>query len=205
MPVFLKLPRTWHRRVGMVMLLPFVAWSLTGLFFLVQPGYGDAYATLPVKTYASTTPYTIPANPEWRETRYLVSILGPHLLARTNAGWQHLNAADATPWQQPDATDVAALLADAISFDVARYGRLEHVDGMSGTTDTGVELSLNWASLTLQQYGRDTRWIDRLYSIHYLQWTGIDLLDRLLGLIGLVLLLLMTYTGARLLFGTGKP
>jgi hypothetical protein len=59
---------------------------------------------------------------------------------------------------------------------------------------------LDWKRLSLQQHGRDTDRIDRLYKIHYLQWTGEKTVDRILGLAGLVLLLVLTGLGARLAF-----
>lgn len=202
----LNLPNTnrkLHRVIGITMLLPFIAWSLTGLFFLIQPGYGDAYAPLAVKTYGRGAAYTITANPEWLETRHMTTILGSHLLVRTASGWQHLHADDASVWEAPDAASATRLFEDAIATNKARYGNLLEVSDLTALTDKGVALSLNWNTLTLGQYGRDTRWIDRLYSIHYLEWTGIDLLDSLLGLVGLALLLFMTYTGGRLAYKKG--
>ncbi len=67
-------------------------------------------------------------------------------------------------------------------------------------TTTGVEVTLDWNRLALQQRGRDTDRIDALYRVHYLQWTGVDALDKVLGLLGLVLLVALAYLGARLAF-----
>ena len=43
--------------------------------------------------------------------------------------------------------------------------------------------------------------IDALYRIHYLQWTGYKLVDRLVGLVGLLLLVTLAVLGVRLAFG----
>jgi hypothetical protein len=72
----------------------------------------------------------------------------------------------------------------------------------SGTirTDTGVEVTLDWNRLSLQQHGADTDRIDRLYKIHYLQWTGQKSVDKILGLAGLTLLVVLSILGAQLAF-----
>lgn len=89
-------------------------------------------------------------------------------------------------------------MTDAISVNPQRYGRIVQVAGLTALTDTNVEIKLDWTRLTLQQSGRDTRRIDLLYRIHYLQWTGIKSLDNVLGLLGLTLVLALTVLGARL-------
>jgi hypothetical protein len=66
-------------------------------------------------------------------------------------------------------------------------------------TDTGVQIQLDWASLSLSQQGKDTELINNLYKAHYLQWTGQKTLDQVLGVIGLILLMLTTVVGIRLL------
>ncbi|MFT7015172.1 MAG: putative iron-regulated membrane protein [Pseudohongiellaceae bacterium] len=67
-------------------------------------------------------------------------------------------------------------------------------------TDTGAEVTVDWNRLLLSQRGRDTYWINQVYDIHYLRWTGISWMDKILGVAGLLLLILMTVTGIRLLF-----
>ena len=62
-------------------------------------------------------------------------------------------------------------------------------------------LLAGFESFTVQQRGADTDRIDRLYKIHYLQWTGVKALDRVLGAAGLFCLLLLTFFGVRLVFG----
>lgn len=193
--------RKLHKLLGLTMLLPFIVWSLSAIFFLVRPGYDDAYARLAVKQYPATSAYTIPVNEKWLEVRHFTTVLGEHLIVSTAQGQRHLHADTLSLWTLPSNESVTALLRDAITVNSDRYGRLTSVTSNQATTSTGVELTLDWSSLSISQYGRDTLWIDRIYSIHYLEWTGVDWIDRILGLAGLFLLIYITYTGTRLAFG----
>ncbi len=188
-----------HRAVGILLLCPLAAWSLTGLVFLIQPGYGAAYAALRVKTYPLDTLIEIPANPQWQEVRLLRTVLGTHLLAKTNTSNIHLDALTKQAFPMPSDAQQRRLISDAISDKAERYGQLTMLDDSLATTSSGIEIRLHWETLALQQYGNDTRWIDRLYRVHYLQWTGIGALDKIIGVIGLLLLLLTSITGFKLL------
>ena len=183
------------------MLLPFIAWSASAVFFLVRPGYDEAYERPTVQQYPAQHAYTIPVNENWLETRYFNTVLGEHLIVRQLDGWRHLHADSLQEWVLPSPAQVSLLLEEAIAANSRRYGELISVEGNQATTDTGVELSLDWTTLSISQSGRDSRWIDRIYSIHYLQWTGIELIDNILGLAGLFLLMTITYTGTRLAIG----
>jgi len=185
--------------VGILLLCPLFAWSLTGLIFLIQPGYGAAYEALGVKTYPLDTPIEIPANPQWQEARLLKTALGTHLLVRAVDGNLHFDAFTKAPFPPPDDTQIQRLIGDAIAGKAARYGELAAIEGDKITTTSGIEIQLYWETLGLRQYGNDTRWIDRLYSLHYLQWTGIDAIDKALGIAGLVLLWLVSITGFKML------
>ena len=182
------------------MLLPFIAWSLTAVFFLLRPGYDQAYESPQIHYYEWVSPYTIPTNAQWLEARYFRSVLGEHLIVKRDDGWHHLHADSLAEWPLPEEDELSVLMQEAISSNPERYGVLTEVVGTDAVTNTGVNLSLNWNTLSIRQEGRDTRWIDRIYSIHYLQWTGFGLLDKILGLVGLLLLMCTTYTGARLVF-----
>ena len=84
--------------------------------------------------------------------------------------------------------------------DDERSGPIVSVDGMSATTENGVRLELDWSSMQLSQSGRDTRFINKLYDIHYLRWTGVEMLDRVLAVAGLALLVALALLGLRLAF-----
>ena len=190
--------RKQHRLLGGILLLPFIAWSLTGVFFLVRPAYEQAYSVLSPKTY-SADQINISAQPEWQEMRLLKTVLGLHLLVKQEGGWQQLDPDSLEVRATPVESDVVSFVEDAISQDTLRYGELLPGESDPFRTSTGVTIAVNWDSLSLYQQGSDTRWIDRIYRIHYLQWTGIAFLDTILGVAGLLLLLLMTATGSAML------
>tara|TARA_B110000305_G_scaffold213050_1_gene248644 strand:- start:259 stop:855 length:597 start_codon:yes stop_codon:yes gene_type:complete len=190
--------RKQHRLLGGILLLPFIAWSLTGVFFLVRPAYEQAYSVLSPKTY-SADQINISAQPEWQEMRLLKTVLGLHLLVKQEGGWQQLDPDSLEVRATPVEADLVSFVEDAISQDTLRYGELLPGESDPFRTSTGVTIAVNWDSLSLYQQGSDTRWIDRIYRIHYLQWTGIAFLDTILGVAGLLLLLLMTATGSAML------
>ena len=192
--------RKLHRVLGLIMVLPFLGWAATGAIFFIKPGYGGAYESLTVKTYPPTAPLAIDPDAAWLEIRYLRTILGEHLLVRTVDGWQHLEPKTRSARPAPADADLRALLTDAFSANPARYGKILSVDGTTATTDTGVRATLSWNRLSLSQRGRDTDRIDQLYKVHYLQWTGVAWLDRIMGMVGLVFIMLLSVVGLRLFF-----
>ena len=145
----------------------------------------------------------IAPDPAWLEVRYLKTILGEHLLARTSRGWIHLDPVTRQPKPEPSADDLDALVTDAFSTNPARYGRVASIEGNNITTDTGVRVELDWGRLSLTQSGKDTDRLDALYKIHYLQWTGVKSVDKVLGALGILLVLTLSLLGARLFFGKG--
>lgn len=192
--------RALHRVIGIILLLPFFGWALTGLVFFIKPGYEGAYEVLSPKTYPLERPLTINPDPTWLEFRYLKTALGEHLLVRTDAGWSHLNPADGRPRGGPTEDEIRTLLKDAFSANPRRYGNISKVSGETASTDTGVEVTVDWKRLSLQQRGTDTDRIDLLYKVHYLQWTGVTLIDRVVGITGIALVLALTVLGVRLAF-----
>ena len=93
------------------------------------------------------------------------------------------------------------LVAAAIAVDPERYGTIVRRDGESFVTTTGVRVGFDWQRLMLSQEGHDTRRIDRLYRIHYLQWTGVPAIDRPFALLGLAGLVALAIVGLRLARG----
>jgi PepSY-associated TM region len=190
--------RQLHRAVGLVLLLPLLGWAVTGAIFFVKPGYAGAYESLAVKTHPIDAPLSVANAPGWLEVRYMRTVLGDHLLARTSRGWEHVDPRTLTAKAVPSADDIRALMTDAFSANPERYGHIVALEGTTATTDTGVTVTLDWKRLSLSQHGRDTDRIDRIYKIHYLQWTGIPAVDRVLGVTGLVLLVALALLGVRL-------
>lgn len=192
--------RGLHRLIGITMLVPFFAWAITGLIFSIKPGYSSAYETLQTKTYPLDGEVLIKTDPEWLEFRYMKTVLGMHLLAKTSEGWLHLDAATRSPKPSPGDEETRSLVQDAMSANPQRYGKIVNVAGNKITTDTGTQITLDWNRLSLAQRGPDTDRIDLLYRIHYLQWTGLPSLDRVIGITGIVLILILSALGLRLFF-----
>lgn len=193
--------RKIHRLTGVLLLLPFIAWSTTAVFFLVRPAYEQAYEQLLVRQLPMTEPVALHAAPEWQEMRVFRTVLGDHLLVREDGRWQHLNALTMEPWGLPDDAALTRLLEDAFVANKARYGRVTNLQNNMAVTNTGVRITINWDTLSLSQSGLDTEVINKIYDIHYLRWTGYRPFDDVFGVFGLMLLMYMTFSGARMAFG----
>lgn len=185
------------------MLLPLIGWAVTGAFFFIKPGYSGAYESLPVKTYPFDSEIKITPDPAWLEMRFVKTILGEHILARTLRGWVNCNARSLQLTNELSSDEIRALVTDAISTNPARYGGVVSVDGGHVITDTGIRIDLDWNRLALSQRGADTDRIDALYKIHYLQWTGMKPVDQALGALGILLVVSLSVLGTILFFRRG--
>ena len=192
--------RRVHRLLGLVLLLPICAWVVTGAIFFLKPGYAGAYEMLSVRARSLPAMRAASLPEGTMEARILRTAIGDHLLIRTAAGWLQRDPATMHVRPVPSPQEVRALVADAVRGK-ARYGDIATVRGLTARTSTGVAIDLDWSTLSLSQRGPDTDRIDMFYRIHYLQWTGIKVLDRVLGGVGLVLMLALTLLGLRLAFG----
>lgn len=192
--------RKWHRVLGLVMLLPLFGWAITGLVFFLKPGYEGAYELLQLKTYPLEQPLTVTPQPTWLEFRSLKTILGYHLLVRNAQGWQQLDPVTLAVRAKPSEAEMGTLIQDAFTANPSRYGRIATINGATITTNTNVKVTLDWNRMSVQQRGPDTERIDGLYKVHYLQWTGIKWLDKLVGLVGLALLVGLSGLGVMLAF-----
>jgi hypothetical protein len=190
--------RKLHRILGLVLVAPFIGWVITGLIFFIKPGYAGAYELLQPKTYPLDPALSVSADPTWLEFRCFKTVLGNHLLARTAEGWFHLDPTSLRPKENPTEDEIKLLLTDAFSANPGRYGRISHISNHTVTTDTNARITLDWKRLSLQQRGTDTDRIDLLYRIHYLQWSGITAIDRVLGPLGLFLVFVLSILGVRL-------
>jgi len=190
--------RHWHRWLGLALLAPLFVWIATGVVFLVRPGYAAAYADLHVAERPLAQAAGPAPRPGWLEIRRLRTVLGRHLLVRTqHDGWQQFDPDTLARRPAPGPATIRRLVAAAIDGR-KRYGHIVDVDGSTVTTSTGVRIDVDWSRLRLDQRGRDTRWIDWAYDMHRLQWTGIGGIDRTLGGVVLLLLAASAGIGARL-------
>jgi uncharacterized iron-regulated membrane protein len=184
-----------HKLLGYIMLLPFIAWFATGIFFFFKPGYKEAYQALPIKQYVMDSLLAVTPQTDWLAVKQLKTVLGHHLLVQTENGWKQLDPLSLAPLGEPSEAQIKALVTDAIKTNRTRYGEIATIDGNSITTSTQVRISLNWHNLSLYQQGKDTDFINQIYDIHYLRWTGNKTLDQYLGVIGLSLVLLLALLG----------
>jgi hypothetical protein len=192
-------PRSVHRALGITMLLPLLAWAITGAIFFIKPGYGGAYESLAIRTYPITTAVSVAPSADWREVRLLKTVLGDHVLVRGASGWAQVDPVTLQTRPAPTDADIRALVTDAFAGNPDRYGEFSSVNGSTITTSTGVTVTLDWNRLSLSQRGRDTDRIDAIYKVHYLQWTGIESLDKVVGGLGLLCLVALSAFGVRLL------
>lgn len=184
-----------HRVLGLILLLPLLGWITTGFVFLIQPGYAGAYEQLSPKLYPLDKSSIITPQNTWTEVRLVHTILGQHLLVRANGQWQHLDPKSQKLQPPPNAEQLALLLSDAISVNAERYGHIENRAGEFYVTSTDIKLSVNWNTLTIHQEGNDTRLINALYKIHYLQWLPHSTGNTIMGALGLLLLALLVCFG----------
>lgn len=100
--------------------------------------------------------------------------------------------------------DAQSIAVDAAARAKAqqRYGRVTRTDERPAETvvhfEGGARVTVGRDDLSVRQDGPDTTTIDWLYRIHYLQWTGHRLADRVLGVIGIVATWVLTALGAAL-------
>ena len=175
-----------------------LGWTITGVIFFIKPGYQGAYEQLSIKTYPLSDSIVVRPKSDWQEMKLVSTILGDHLLVKTKNKTKHLDPNSLLPKLEPSETQFKALLLDAFSRNSERYGEVVTLDGLSAQTNTGVEIKLDWNNLRLSQKGQDTELINLLYKVHYLQWTPSKNFNQFLGILGLILLALLTVLGVRI-------
>lgn len=193
-----------HAYLGLTLVLPLFVWAVTGLVFLLKPGYEQAYEQLSVVQAPYSSSIHVRPRAHWQQLRFVQSPLGEHLLVTTVAG-KTLHLHPTTLRRLPNPTDeqLAVLFSAATSHNRSRYGELVTVerDGPLSRmmTSTEVQLNLDWHTMALEQSGDDTRLIDRLYRLHYLQWSPSPRLNGAMVLLALAGLLVMCFVGLRML------
>ncbi len=193
-------PRNIHKIAGLVLLAPFIAWILTGIVFLIKPGYSQAYERIEIKKYPVNTLFSIRPENDWLEYRIFNTILGDHLHINKNGNWIQLDPLTLSEKSKPSNTDIIKLLQDAVSFNPQRYGLVKKIEDGSYRTSTDVDLTFDWDAMTITQRGKDTRFIALMYKIHYLAWFGSKPANIALGVLGLLLLSVLVYYGTLLSF-----
>lgn len=193
-----------HKWLAMIISVVLLLWAATGLVFLVKPGYSEAYQQLSIKTYPLRENIIIRPQPEWLEYRVFRTILGLHVVALTESGWEQFDPVNRAVRHLPAADDLQSLMQDSVALYSERYGQVLkplNIDGdmISAVTSTKIQLTLDWNRFSLKQVGNDTRLIKKLYKLHYLQWTGNKFADTILGVLGLLFLVTLVISGLCLL------
>ena len=148
--------RKLHKLIGLILVLPMLGWTLTGLVFFIKPGYQGAYEQLSVKKYPLSQAISLVPQENWQQIQLVKTILGEHLLVKANSKSLHLDPQTLLVKPTPTSAEFNTLLSDALVNNKARYGEIESIDGLSAQTTTGVKVTLDWPSLSLSQQGQDT-------------------------------------------------
>jgi len=210
--------RRVHRWLAIVLVIPLIVWSITGLLFHWKPGWSRAFDMLDAERPGQVhLDKLASAPPCQRSERFgllaealgdasfthvelFATAIGPLARVATAKGDELYDAESGTK-RSPLPVDAArALAVDAVgrSPHAIDYGALGRVT----STDTTVTLEYDGATVgvgrndaRISQRGRDTDRIDWLYRMHYLQWTGNGTLDKLIALAGLLLIWLVLIPG----------
>lgn len=182
--------------------MPLLLWATTGAVFLYKPGYAGAYEQMGLPEGSQCHGVNI-NNSAWQKLRLVSTVLGCHQLQKLQGSWRHLQP-NGQLWQ-PNEQEIRRLLASATQLNAERYGDLVSVAPKDGNhwqaeTSTGVEITLDWSELRLRQQGRDSRVINTLYKIHYLQPFSTGNLNRAFATAFLVALVIAVFFGLRLVF-----
>jgi hypothetical protein len=190
--------RRIHKIIGLILILPMLGWTLTGLIFFIKPGYKGAYEQLTLKTYPLEKSFSIPSSKIWQEVRLVKSILGYHLLVKYDGKIEHLDPITFIEKSMPTRSQYESLLKDTLSENKERYGEIVNIKGAFAKTSNGIDIKLDWNNLKLSQKGQDTKLINLLYKVHYLQWSPFKGVNQILGIVGLLLLITLTVLGIRI-------
>jgi hypothetical protein len=179
------------------MAVPFVVWTVTGLLFHLKPGWGRAYdllsersgGTLELEGLVDAAAAARAAGGEAvSRVELFASALGP-IYRIDRGGATTLVDARTAAVLSPLAGEAArAVAVDAVarSPHAASYGAAALVavgdDEVRVRFSGGAEVRVDRRSARLSQRGADTDRIDWLYRAHYVQWTGVKTLDRVLSL-----------------------
>jgi len=199
--------RSLHRILGLLLAAPFLVWTATGLLFHLKPGWSAAYDMLSAeRADAEVKPAELAPLPAVAASRVeaFSTVLGP-MWRVTHGAETDLYDGKTARRISPLTEDAAVALArDAVtrSSHAAAYG-----ESRSAATDAdavvvyfagGPEVSVDRHTARLFRSGPDTRRIDWYYRVHYLQWTGKPLFDRIFAVVAIALTWVLTLVGIRL-------
>lgn len=188
-----------HRWAAIVLVAMLVVWSITGLVFHLKPGWDRAYDQLsvkrdePIDMSSVVAIATLPRSPS---VELFSTVLGPMYRVTTKDGSSIIDATTGKPRTfTPD--EVTRLVDDAVSRSpfANRYGAHVGISGNDVRYAGEQVVTFSPATMRVSQEGRDTKRIDWLYRIHYLQWTGNKTVDKILAVGGLALIWVVMIPG----------
>ena len=213
-----------HRVLGLLLLIPFLLWTATGLLFLLKPGWASAYEMLdafdpsPLDLGAVLAPGDALRQAGVAEPLQRLELgqtaLGPlyRVRLREEGGAARLIDARSGRIVSPLTEDQArAIAAGAASRANARerYGAVVESNGVEDAVDVrfagGAIVTVGRNDLNVSQRGLDTNRIDALYRIHYLQWTGHPSVDRALAIVAIGGTWVLAILGGLLFLGPRRP
>lgn len=214
--------RRFHRILGLVLVLPLLAWVATGVMFHVKHRYAEAYESLSVPTTdVDWTRATLSASEVLeREAMQPPITLAVHpsgVLAWFGATANGPLAVDAGTGAriEPATVDTArAWLRGAIerSPHAGRYGSEVGVREISARssrtgapdpafvfeTSGGKRVTVDRVTGEIRQTGDLNDFIDASYDVHYLKWTPWPEANVALVLVGMASVIALALTGLRL-------
>ena len=186
----MKLLQKLFKVIGFVLALPLIVWALTGLLLIPQPSNNSLQTTIGVKQYPIIKKFTIIPHAFWQSYSVIRTVLGYHLIVKTDTGYIHLDPITFEKKNKPNEEFLKALVNDALSKKRNEYGTVVKMDGNNFTTNTGLKLTLNWNKLEIIREGRPHTFRNALLQIHRFEWTGDPKIDRALlfagGLLALI-------------------
>lgn len=205
-----------HRLIAVLMALPFLLWTATGLLFHVKPGWDSAYEQLsavqPGRAVAPNAlrPLSALTRAPVLSAELLPTALGPlYRVKFATGGGQREALFDARGGQRISPLDderARTLIDDAVgrSAHPAHYAAVERVQTGIGQLTVhyagGATVAIGRTGARLRRAGADRERIDALYAVHYMKWTGHPGVDRVLVLFSIVGTWLTTALGLWLLW-----
>ncbi|MCC6409081.1 MAG: PepSY domain-containing protein [Planctomycetes bacterium] len=222
--------RRFHRWLGTILVLPLVLWIATGVLFHVKHRYDEAYEALAVPPESVTdwsratvapaevlasgladAPLTLAAHPSGRLAYF----------GRRGDAPVAIDAQTGRPIEPADDALARRWLAAAIarSPHASRYGvEVGSEEAREPSARTGADdpvlvvrtsgdktVRIDRVTGEIRQSGALNSFIDATYAVHYLQWTPWPALNVALVLVAVPLVLLLAFTGVRLLLQKPAP
>jgi hypothetical protein len=195
-----------HRYLALVLVVPLIVWSVTGLLFHLKPGWSRAYDMLdaeqPLHSTEVTPLSTVTAPiPDVQRVELFGTAIGPLYRLTTATGTTLVDAMSGAKRSPLTEADARILVTDAVgnSREKAAYGEIAKAEVREGTVrftySKGPIVDVGRDDARISQHGADTDRINWLYRIHYLQWTGKKTFDRVLAGVGLALIWLVMIPG----------